>query len=367
MKIEIVVGTRPEIIKMAPIVKECLNMRDVQLRMSHTGQHYDTNLSACFFAELKLPSPDVNIGIGSDLHGAQTAKALLHLEEDFLAWKPDIVIAEGDTNAVLSAALASIKLGIPFGHVEAGIRSFDRSMPEEVNRILVDQCSDLCFAPTETARDNLLREGVRPEIIYVTGNTIADAVIQHVNLALKESNILQKLNLSGKYIVATIHRPNNTDNVGRLREVVAGINGIGAPVAFPIHPRTAERLKANNLRFNTNVIGTKPLGYLDFLNLLANAYLVITDSGGIQEEASILDIPCLTVRDNTERPETIDAGVNMLVPANANQIVNAVGEILRSRVKWQQMRDKKRLYGDGNSAKRIMEIVLDKYGGKREK
>ena len=358
MKIEIVVGTRPEIIKMAPLIRECLKSNEIELRIVHTGQHYDQNMSAQFFSDLELPQPDINFNIGSGTHAEQTSKALIAIEKELLKWKTDVGLAEGDTNSVLATALSAVKIGIPFGHVEAGIRSFDRTMPEEINRILADQCADFCFAPTEIAKRNLLREGIREHIIHVTGNTIVDACLQHITIANKNSKIIEELGLKDKYAIATIHRANNTDNINKLTEIVSAFNELNCIVVFPIHPRTMNIIRKGNILLNNNVIAIQPLGYLHFLKLLANARVMITDSGGIQEEASILQVPCITVRDNTERPETINAGVNLLVKANKDKIKEMVNNIVDGDVLWHSMRGKSNLYGDGRAAERIIQILL---------
>lgn len=360
MRVEIVLGTRPEIIKMAPVVRRCKE-KNISLRIAHTGQHYDENLSNQFFLDLDLPEPGINFNIGSGTHAEQTGRALIALERDFIYWKPDVVLAEGDTNAVLSAALASVKLLVPFGHVEAGIRSFDRTMPEEINRILADQCADFCFAPTDVAEKNLLNEGIRKEIIFLTGNTIVDACMENIKRAQKKSDILSKLRLSGSYIVATFHRVNNTDDLNRLSEITQALNEIGITVVFPVHPRTLNKITTNKLKLNSNVICTEPLGYLDFLKLLHNARAVITDSGGIQEEASILQVPCVTVRDSTERPETVKVGVNILVKAEKEQILETSRRIIQDNAVWKSMRGKENLYGDGKASHRIINILLEHF------
>jgi UDP-N-acetylglucosamine 2-epimerase (non-hydrolysing) len=283
MKIAIILGTRPEIIKMSPIIK-VLEKENIEFFILHTGQHYSYNMDKVFFEQLKLPQPKYNLRIGSGTHAEETGRMIIGIEKILTEEKPSIVLVEGDTNSVLAGALASVKIGIPVGHVEAGLRSFDRSMPEEINRIIVDHISDLLFAPTEIAKRNLLREGIPEERVFVTGNTIVDAV--HQNLQLAES-----INLpiaEDEYFLATVHRQENTDNPTRLRNIIEGLKMVreyfDVPVIYPIHPRALKRIREYSIDTEgLNLI--EPLDYLSFLKLESKAKLIFTDSGGVQEEA----------------------------------------------------------------------------------
>ena len=352
MKVTVTLGTRPEIIKMAPIIKQCL-LKGMELRVVHTNQHSSYEMSEQFFVELQLPAPDVNLTV--EPYGKRIDKICSLLKHELISWKPDIVLAEGDTNTVLAAALTAKELQIPFGHVEAGLRAFEKTMPEEINRIAADHCADYCFAPTEVSKNNLLNEGIQEHVIHVTGNTVVDACREYIGFAERESNIIERLCLEEPYMVATIHRASNIDDVNGLQEIISGLDEVDAPIVFPVHPHTLKEINRYGLRFGKNIIASKPLGYLDFLKLLAHARLVITDSGGVQEEASILEIPCVTVRDSTERPETVIAGVNMLV--KPDEITRIVNNILYSDETWRSMRGKPDLYGTGDSAERIVNII----------
>lgn len=352
-EVTVVVGTRPELIKMSPVVRAVLSADSLDLRLIHTGQHYDDSLSETFFETLGLPAPDVHLGVGSETHGLQTADGLTAIEADIIEREPEFVLAQGDTNAVLSAALAASKLDTLFGHVEAGIRSYDRTMPEEINRVVADHVSDLLFAPTDVAVENLDAEGI-DEGVYVTGNTVVDACRGHQKIAARDSDILDRLDLRpGRYVTATIHRPRNTDNLTRLDDIVTALDDAPFPVVLPAHPRTKSALEALGFEPSGSLRLLEPLGYLDFLRLLGEGRTVVTDSGGIQEEASILEVPCLTVRPNTERPETIDAGVNELVePAELAERLDVAFE--RG---GEQMADARHLYGDGTAGRRIADIL----------
>lgn len=348
----IVLGTRPEIIKLAPVIRAVRNSEMLSAYLVHTGQHYDDELSEAFFRSLRLPDPDEQLHVGSASHGKQTADALEKIEAVISDRSPDIVLALGDTNAVLSAAIATSKMEPKFGHIEAGIRSFDRSMPEEVNRVLSDRVSDLAFAPTETAADNLDDEGFTGEV-RVVGNTVVDACFEHIPIAEEESEILEQLELvKEEYAVATIHRPRNTDEPDRLRQIIEALDGQDFPVVFPVHPRTMNAVEAAEITHSSSLSLIDPLDYLDFLKLLDNSRVVVTDSGGIQEEASILEIPCFTVRPNTERPETVDAGVNELV--DPSDLKARLSTVYYDRKIRENMTGSPNLYGDGSSATSIV-------------
>lgn len=357
MRLAIILGTRPEIIKMAPIIKECQN-QGIDFFILHTNQHYSKNLDAIFFKELELPQPKYNLKVGSGTHAQETGKMLVGIEKVLMKEEPNIVLVEGDTNTVLAGALAASKLQIRIGHIEAGLRSRDRKMPEEINRILTDHLSDMLFAPTREALNNLISEGIPQKKIFVTGNTIVDAVYRNSKLALNKSKILTRLKLSPKeYFLLTIHRQENVDNKTRLKNILQGLKAVfqkyGLLIIYPIHPRTQKRIKEFGLNIPKGIMLTQPLGYLDFLMLEINAKLILTDSGGIQEEACILKIPTVTLRDNTERPETLKIGSNILAGANPKKIVQSVTKMLKQPCQW------KNPFGNGKAAKRIIEIIND--------
>jgi len=358
MKIAIVIGTRPEIIKMSPIIATCL-AKNLNFLIIHTKQHYSKKLDHVFFRELSLPHPHYNLQTRASTHGAQTSKMLFGIEQVLIKEKPDIVLVEGDTNTVLAGALAATKLHIKVAHVEAGLRSYYRQMPEEINRVLTDHCSDLLFAPTPEAKNILLREGIPPEKIFVTGNTIVDAVHRSLKLS-DEKRILEKYNLTGKrYFLLTLHRQENVDEKDRLRDILYGLEKImekfDLPLIYPIHPRTRKMIKYFALKIPTKLQIINPIGYLDFLSLQNKAELVLTDSGGIQEEACILRVPCVTIRDNTERPETIEVGANILSGTNPAKILDSSIDMLKRPLNWQNP------FGDGHASEKIVEILINKY------
>ncbi len=358
MKALVVASTRPEVIKLAPVLRE-LEKRKVEYRFITTGQHYDRMLFGKFIEELELRKPDYNIEVGSGTQAYQTSQALLELERIFLRENPNVVIVQGDTNSTLSSALAAVKLHIPVAHVEAGLRSFDKRMPEEINRIIADHCSMLLFAPTEKAALNLINEGIFPEKVFIVGNTIVDAVLQNIKIAKRKSSIKEK-----DYILLTLHRAENVDNKKILENIVDALISINEKIIFPVHPRTKKRLKEFKLLEklkDNNIKIIEPLGYLDFLLLLNNAKLVLTDSGGVQEEAIILHVPCVTLRTTTERPETIEAGGNVLAGVEKEGIVRTLNSLLFDEERYAKMKKAKNPFGDGKSGERIVSIILDKY------
>lgn len=352
----LVLGTRPEIIKLAPVLRAIDASESLSYRLVHTGQHYDKELSEVFFRNLNLSTPDRNLGVGSGTQSEQTAAALVGIERAIDDVDPAAALALGDTNAVLSAALATSKAPPKFAHVEAGIRSFDRSMPEEVNRVVADQLSDYAFAPTRTAVENLQREGIS-DGVWDVGNPIVDACHEHVTIARERSDISSQLDLDtgDLFAVATIHRPRNTDDQSRLRAIVTALDSQSFPVYFPIHPRTSAALDDIGFQPSGSLRIVDPLDYLDFLWLLESASVVVTDSGGIQEEASILEVPCLTVRPNTERPETVDAGVNELV--EPEQLADRLATVASDESIRASMSGHPGLYGDGGTSERIVSIL----------
>lgn len=355
MKIAIILGTRPEIIKMSPIIREC-EKQGIDYYILHTGQHYSYEMDKIFFEQLKLPPAKYNLDVGSGKHGKQTGKMLDGIEEILIEDRPDIVLVQGDTNTVLAGTLAASKLQIKIGHVEAGLRSFDRTMPEETNRIIADHTSDYLFASTETSKKYLLNEGIPKEKIFVTGNTVVDAAYQNLEISKYETNILTKLGLEEKkYIVATVHRAENVDSKERLGGILNAFTEIykefGLPIVFPIHPRTAKMIGEFNLPFPQGTRLIKPLGYLEFLQLESGARLVLTDSGGVQEESCIFRIPCVTLRDNTERPETVEVGAN-LVAGSGEKIIECVKKMMDSNPEWENP------YGNGNAAELTIQNAI---------
>ena len=346
MKIVSVVGARPQFIKAAP-VSRALRQRHAEV-LVHTGQHYDDNMSAVFFEELGLPQPDVNLGVGSGSHGAQTGAMLAGIEQVLLAEKPDWVLVYGDTNSTLAGALAAAKLHILVAHVEAGLRSFNRWMPEEVNRVLTDHVSDLLFCPSQTAVDNLVREGITAGV-HLVGDVMADALLWAAERARARSKILEQVGVQEKgYLLATVHRAENTDAPARLRAIMGAFAAPNEPVVFPIHPRTRACIQAFNLESEIhNLKSIAPVGYLDMVRLEQGARMILTDSGGIQKEAYWLGVPCVTLRDETEWVETVQTGWNVLVGADTVRIVAAVREFALPQ-------ERPVLYGDGGAAIRVV-------------
>ena len=359
MKIAIIVGTRPEIIKMSPIIRECEKQhqqdKDFEYFILHTGQHYSYNMDRVFFDQLNLPSVRYNLDVGSGSHGVQTGKILAGVEEILLKEKPDVVLVQGDTNTVLAGALSASKLHIKVGHVEAGLRSYDQTMPEEINRVLTDHISDFCFAPTEKARDILLHEGIPRERIFVTGNTIVDAVYQNLELASEKTTVLEDFDLEkDKYFLVTAHRQENVDDKNRFQGILSGIQQLSEkyhmPVVYPIHPRSLKKIEEFNLQ-SDGIQLIPPQDLFSFLQLEQHAKLVLTDSGGVQEETCILGRPCVTLRENTERPETVDVGSNILAGTNPKQIVESVSLMIQNNTVWENP------FGDGKSGVRIVETL----------
>ena len=356
MKIAIVLGTRPEIIKMSPIIREC-EKQNLDYFILHTGQHYSYNLDKIFFEDLELPEAKYNLDVGSGSHAEETGKMLIGIEKVIKEEKPDVVLVEGDTNTVLAGALAASKLHIRVGHVEAGLRSFDRTMPEEINRVLADHISDYLFAPTEKAKENLLREGIEKNKIFVTGNTIVDAVFQNLEIAKRKVSALNKLGLEKReYFLVTAHRQENVDIHDRLKGILDGLelvyNNFNSPIIYPIHPRTMKRIKEFRLEVPTGIRLIEPFGFFEFLQLEANAKLILTDSGGVQEETCILRVPCVTLRENTERPETLEVGSNVLTGINQNKILEGVKFMLNKNKNWNNP------FGDGKAGNRIIKILI---------
>jgi UDP-N-acetylglucosamine 2-epimerase (non-hydrolysing) len=356
MKISVILGTRPEIIKMAPLLK-ILQEKRADFFTLHTGQHYSYELDKVFFEQLEITQPKYNIETGSGSHAEETGKMLIGIEKILIGEKPDIVLVEGDTNSVLAGALAAVKLGIRVGHVEAGLRSYDRTMPEEINRVIADHISDYLFAPTRSARELLLREGISQFKVYLTGNTIVDAVYQNLELSRRKIDISGKFQLKPQqYFLATLHRQENTDNEERFTSILEGLSQVAAihhlPVVYPIHPRSRKIMDRLGRR-PENIKIIDPVDFLSFLQLESNARLILTDSGGVQEEACILRVPCVTLRDNTERPETLEAGANLLVGATAERIVEGAETMLARGRNWENP------FGDGKAGEKIINIIME--------
>ena len=347
-----VVGARPNFVKIAPVLGALREYPEVACTLVHTGQHYDGNMSQSFFRELEIPEPDVNLGVGSGSGTAQTAEVMLRLEPVFAERRPDLVIVVGDVNSTAAAAIAAAKANIPVAHIEAGLRSFDRTMPEEINRVLTDAVSTYCFTTEPAANENLAKEGIPAERIHYVGNVMIDTLFRFRERAAS-SRILDTLGVAPhEFAVLTLHRPSNVDHPGTLAATLAAIAPIAdaMPVIFPVHPRTRQRLRANSgTPTSPGLRLTDPLGYLEFVQLMANARCVLTDSGGIQEETTALGVPCLTLRQNTERPITVTEGTNRLVGGNPEAVRRAWQEIRRGS--WPQGRLPE--LWDGKAADRI--------------
>ena len=353
MKVATVVGARPQFIK-AATVSRALGDHHHQDILIHAGQHYDYEMSRIFFEELDIPAPDVNLGVGSGTHGFQTAHMLMGLEQVLLAEKPDRVIVYGDTNSTLAGALAAVKINIPLCHVEAGLRSFNRDMPEEHNRVLTDHCADLLFCPTRTAVENLAREGIT-EGVHFVGDTMYDSVVYFEDIARQRSRILEKLHLEPKkYLLATVHRAYNTDSSENLSNIVNAFSQLQETIVFPVHPRTRRKLTgldgAPELSEIKNVRQINPVSYLDMLMLEQNARVILTDSGGVQKEAYFFAVPCVTLRPETEWIETVESGWNVVAGTSPSDIVHAVETI--SPAEERQID-----FGDGKAAQHIVEIL----------
>ena len=357
MKILHVVGARPNFMKSAPVMAALASRDSVSQLLVHTGQHYDANMSEVFFNQLGMPKPDINLEVGSESHAVQTAQIMIRIEEVLLEQKPDLVLVYGDVNSTIAAALVCAKLLIPLAHVEAGLRSFDRTMPEEINRLLTDQIADLLFTPSKDGDENLVREGVAKEKIHLVGNVMIDTLIR----LLPKASIagLRNLGIKGleeSYGLVTLHRPSNVDDSEMLIKIMQTLEAVSndLPVIFPIHPRTHQRLRNSNFKTrNSNLHLIDPVGYLEFLSLQKNATLVITDSGGIQEETTFLGVPCLTVRENTERPITVEMGTNIVVGQDMELLKIEVYRILNGNGKKGSIPP----LWDGKAGKRIADVI----------
>lgn len=355
MEILTIVGARPQFIKSAPVSKTLREAGHSEY-LVHTGQHYDREMSQVFFDELGIAEPNINLGIGSGSHGYQTGQMLIQIEEIVQKQQPDLVLVYGDTNSTLAGALAAVKLHVPIAHVEAGLRSFNREMPEEHNRILTDHCANLLFCPTQTAVNHLRNEGI-VKGVHLVGDTMYDAVLQFGTLAQSKSTILDKLGLQAKeYILATVHRPYNTDNAENLTNIIAALQTLEQPVIFPVHPRTKQRIADLDNQLGLKLTNSplkliQPVGYLDMLVLERSASLILTDSGGVQKEAYFFAVPCITMRPETEWVETVESGWNLLTDTDAEKIRHIV-----KKHSW-PTGTPPAIFGDGRSSEQITKIL----------
>jgi UDP-N-acetylglucosamine 2-epimerase (non-hydrolysing) len=351
MKVLNIVGARPNFMKIAPIVEEMRKHRDLQGVLVHTGQHYDEGMSDVFFRELGIPVPDVHLGVGSGSHAEQTARIMVEFEKVCLEHKPDMILVVGDVNSTMACSIVAAKLRIPVAHVEAGLRSFDRSMPEEINRLVTDALASHLFTTSRDADENLKREGADPSKIFFVGNVMIDTLMKH---RAKASAL--PVDKPKQYALVTLHRPSNVDDPNVLRGILEALDEISKtmPVLFPIHPRTAKRIEDFGFSMN-GIRTTPPQGYLEFLNLQATATVVLTDSGGAQEETTILGVPCLTLRHNTERPITITDGTNIMVGPDKSRILDAFRRIMSGD--WKPAGPPE--FWDGHAAERIIRVIRD--------
>ncbi len=367
MKVILVCGARPNFMKIAPLLQAMDKFNQEQGKyfepiLVHTGQHYDYEMSQVFFQDLELPRPDSYLGVGSGTHAEQTGKIMIEFEKVLFQEKPELLIVGGDVNSTLAAALVAVKLHIPVAHVEAGLRSYDRAMPEEINRLLTDTISDYLFTPSPDADENLSKEGIPQENIFLVGDVMVDSLLYNKAKA-EQSQILSQLNLAKKgYALLTLHRPSNVDEKESLIKIIKALEEVSQriPIVFPAHPRTRRNIEGFGFRGffeDKHIYLIKPLGYLDFLKLEMNAKFVMTDSGGIQEETTVLGIPCLTLRNTTERPITIIQGTNTLVWNNTEKIIEEAFKILNGKGKKGNCPE----LWDGRAAKRIVEILREEF------
>jgi UDP-N-acetylglucosamine 2-epimerase (non-hydrolysing) len=343
--------------KAAPVMRALSHRDGVGQVLVHTGQHYDNNMSQVFFEELEIPEPDINLGVGSGSHAVQTAQVMMRLEKVLLEQKPDLVLVYGDVNSTMAAALVCVKLQMPVGHVEAGLRSFDRTMPEEINRLLTDQIADLLFTPSTDGDKNLLKEGVPPERIHFVGNVMIDTLVRLLPKTERKAKTQEAAEYE-LYALVTLHRPSNVDDPKMLTEIMNTLGGISQdlPIIFPIHPRTRKRIADCGLSISQDgrCRLTDPVGYLEFLSLQKNATVLITDSGGIQEESTFLGVPCLTLRENTERPVTVEIGTNTIVGQDMDRLKKEVYRILEGKGKKGTVPP----LWDGRAGERIADVIV---------
>ncbi len=364
MKLFIISGARPQFIKLAPIIEEILKRNDISLYHLHTGQHFDKNMSNIFFEELGLPSPDINLGINRGSHAELVGKMLIEIEKELIIQKPEAILVVGDTNSTIAGGLAAVKLQIPVIHLESGLRSNDFRMPEEINRRLTDHLCRLLITTSETATNNLIAEGIKKEWIFQTGDPMVDGILRNINKAEEKSSILKEHGLKSKeYVLLTMHRQENVDIKERIVSILESLKELNITIVYPIHPRTKKRIEEFGIEDflddeKWHII--KPVGYLDFIKLQKNAKIILTDSGGIQKEALTLNIPCITLRDNTEWVETLEIGANTLVGAEKAKIIEAVNNILQDENKYTNIRWENP-YGDGRASKEIVVEIIRRY------
>lgn len=359
----LVVGARPNFMKIAPIQKE-LDSRGIPNILLHTGQHYDDNMSKVFFDDLKMKKPDIYLGIGSGSHATQTAKVMVEFEQVCSQYNPSMVVVVGDVNSTLACSLVSAKLNIKCAHVEAGLRSFDREMPEEINRIVTDSICDILLTPSDDGDENLLNEGVDESKIHMVGNVMIDSLLNNLDVA-KNLDVIAKYGISKDYVLVTLHRPSNVDEKSVFSDIISALEELSGDVefVFPMHPRTKKMAEKFQLYGRIESISgmkiTEPAGYLEFISLMSKSKLVLTDSGGLQEETTALGIPCLTIRENTERPVTITQGTNQLVGTDRERIVQSGKEALQGHGKAGQIPK----FWDGKTSARIVDVLLQTIGG----
>ena len=364
MRVLNVVGARPNLMKIAPLVEEMRRYPDIRQRLLHTGQHYDEAMSQVFFDELGIPRPDIYLGVGSGSHAEQTARVMVGFEQVLLEERPDVVVVVGDVNSTLACAITAAKVGVPLAHVEAGLRSFDRRMPEEINRIVTDALADFLFTTSREANENLRREGISEEKVFFVDNVMIDTLLQHRERARTLGTPARFGLQAGRYALLTLHRPSNVDDPVVFSGILDALAQIqtALSILFPVHPRTAQRLCdfgfAERLAAAPNLRLVEPLGYLEFLDLMMHAWVILTDSGGIQEETTILGIPCLTLRENTERPVTITEGTNTLVGSDPARIIAEVRRILAGESKAGRIPE----LWDGRAAGRIVAVLRERLG-----
>lgn len=352
MKIALAVGTRPEFIQIEPLIRE-LAKRDINYIFIHSGQHYDYELDKIFFEEMNLPSPTHYLGIGTRFPAEQIGNIMIKSEKIFLQEKPDILLISGDTNTTLAVSMAANKSKIKVGHIEAGMRSFDRYMPEEINRIIVDNISDFLFSPTKAGMINLSNAGIIKNVFFV-GDIMLESILYYHEIINNEAKILTELNLTSKeYILLTIHREANTDNINRLNNIISSISNIECPVIFPAHPRTKKQIKNHNIKLPSNFKLIAPTGYFEFLRLIRHSYKVLTDSGGVQKQAFFLSKPCITLRPNTEWIETVENGWNILVDDRKKDILEAIKNFNPNG------KPKLNCFGDGKTAQKIIDLTSE--------
>ena len=360
MKIITIAGARPNFIKIAPLCRAFNKRKDrFEHLICHTGQHFDRNMSKIFFEQLEMPEPDFNLGVGGGTHADQTARIMIEFEKIMGLHKPDLILVPGDVNSTLACSVVASKLGIKIGHVEAGLRSFDRGMPEEINRIVTDVLSDYLFISEEAGLTNLRQEGLAEDKLHFVGNVMIDSLV-HFLPTIEQSDILEKLNLTaGQYTLMTFHRPSNVDTRSSLTQLVDMLNRLTGKtkLVFPVHPRTRKNLEKFDLmsKFSEEILTLDPIGYIDFLALTRSANLLITDSGGIQEETTFLGVQCITVRDNTERPITVSVGTNHLIGTDLTNVEEAAEQILSGNKKDGRIPE----FWDGQTANRIVEIIAE--------